>query len=122
MTYIEDIPGIESPGERKTHQRIDRGSSTMFEKGIYEIGRPGRLIKQNEDGVNSRKIQATIRERSRKMGNGIAECRRVSKSVSRKVEESCERSMKVAKGGLPSKNKIMDTKVEKGLKRSKRLK
>jgi hypothetical protein len=65
--------------------------SMMVEKGIYEIALMGRLRKQNEDGMNSRKVEARIGGRSRKMGDGIVECRRRSKHVSQKVG-------KIAKG------------------------
>jgi hypothetical protein len=62
MTYIEDIAGIESPAEREEWIREVHGRSMIVEKGIYEIRRMERLRGQNEDRVNSRKVEARIRE------------------------------------------------------------
>jgi hypothetical protein len=41
------------------------GKSMIIEKGIWEIADTGRLRRQNEDGVNSRKVEARLGERSR---------------------------------------------------------
>jgi hypothetical protein len=61
--------------------------STILEKGIYEIGRIGRPRKQNKDRVNSKKVEATIRGKSRKMGDGIMECRRMSEKIKKCIGE-----------------------------------
>jgi hypothetical protein len=45
------------------------GMSMMFEKRICEIGWMGRLRNQNED-----EVEARIRGRSQKIGDGIAKC------------------------------------------------
>jgi hypothetical protein len=60
------------------------GKSTMVEKGIYEIGRLGRLRKQNEDGVNSRKVGTRIRERSHRWVMGL---RNVDERWTEKIEK-----------------------------------
>jgi hypothetical protein len=46
------------------------------------------------------------------VGDGIAECRRTVDGEDRKVYRG--RSMKVAEGGMPSKNTIMDAKGTEG--------
>jgi hypothetical protein len=62
--------------ERNIEEWIEEahGKSIMAEKGIWEIAHLGRLRRQNKDGVNSRKVEARIGERLRKMGDWIAEC------------------------------------------------
>jgi hypothetical protein len=95
--------------------------STMVEKGIYEIGRIGRLKKQNEDAMNSRTVEARIGEgRGRWLmrSRNVEKCRQRSKTVSRKITESRKREMKVAPGVIPSKNKIVDAKITEGSERS----
>jgi hypothetical protein len=62
--------------------------SMMVEKGIYEIGRMGRLKKQNEDRVNLLRVEARIGEGGERwlMGSrNVREDRRVYRRRSRKV-------------------------------------
>jgi hypothetical protein len=97
----------------------------MVEKGMSEIRRMGRLRRQNEDGVNSRKVEARIGEGRGRLVIGlrnVEECQRTSKNISHKVEKSYEKLMNAAEGGIPSNNKIVDAKVTKGPRRSKKLK
>jgi hypothetical protein len=82
----------------------------MVEKEIYEIGRMGRLRKQNEDGVNSLAVEARIGDGRGRLGIGPW-----------KVGESCKRSTKVEPGGIQSKNKTVDAKVTECSERSEKL-
>jgi hypothetical protein len=84
----------------------------------------GGLRRYNEDGMNLRRVEARIGEGRGRMVMGlrnVKECRRRPKSVSRKVEENCERLMKVAPGGIPSTNQIVGAKVKECSERYERF-
>jgi hypothetical protein len=68
----------------------------MVEKGIYEIGRVETLRKQNEDGVNSTKVEARIGRRSRTMGDGVVKCRAMSEKIEECLAESQEQLREVS--------------------------
>jgi hypothetical protein len=132
MTDIEDVAGMVGIGRPGALENIVKCIEEAHEWSVTvetesnEIWRIGRSRKQNEDGVNSREVEAGIgegggrwmtesrnvekcRERSEKIEESTAEGRRKLG----KVDEDCGTSMKTAEGRMPSNNKIVDEKVTK---------